>query len=162
MSIPLFVQIYHLVIYIVILTLHVCIYMWIDKLERENCDCSKLWHRNIVKAFAIILFVVTCINAYLISQNDFDSNKYLKNIMMNNMTFLQIYSVASIMISFSYIFIMFDYIRKLKEMECECSEDWKREFGWYYSIVVMILWGIILLSLIGTVIYGTYLMFSKK
>ena len=155
-----YMQIYHLIVFIVVLTLHISIYMWIDKLEKENCECSKLWHRDILKALAIVLFVLTCINMFLLTKNNSNSKVFIENVSKHMLG--KVYLGFSLLFGFSYIFIMFDYIRRLKEMECECSEDWKREFGWWYSILVMSIYGLLLVMLSIIVVSGAYLMFSKK
>jgi hypothetical protein len=156
-----FMQIYYIVIFIIVLTLHISIYMWIDKLEKDNCDCSKLWHRDILKAFAILLFIFTCINLYIYHTNNYNQNQ-IQNMMMNNKFMLYVFTPISAIIGISYMFIMFDYIYKLKEMECECSEDWKREFGWYYSILVIGIYILLIILLIILAIFYLYLMLSKK
>ena len=51
--------------------------------------------------------------------------------------------------------MIFDYITKLKKLECECSESWKREYGYIGSIVYIGYFGLILLLLIlGLVMFG--------
>lgn len=156
-----FVQIYYIILFIIVLTLHISIYMWIDKLEKDNCDCSKLWHRDILKAFAILLFIFTCINLYIHNYNNYNQKQIQKTI-MNNQFMLYVFFPIAWIIGISYIIIMFDYIYKLKEMECECSEDWKREFGWYYSIFVIGLYALLIILLVILAIFYLYLMLSKK
>ena len=57
------------------------------------------------------------------------------------------YSFILFVLQISYVAIIFDYITKLKKLQCECSESWKREYGYIGSIVYFCYFGLILLLL---------------
>ena len=45
----------HLIVLVLVITLHVAMYMWTTELEKENCDSSDLWHRNVINIFSMLL-----------------------------------------------------------------------------------------------------------
>lgn len=156
---PMYLRIINILSIVIAAALHISIYMWIEKLEREKCECSKLWHRDVVKILAIVLFVIVVINTYMFSRTGFDSKKAIRD-SMKNPYITYMYWPISLVVGVSYIGIMFDYIYKLKELECECSEDWKREFGWYYSIFSLTLWGLLILLILINMFLSLVVMFS--
>ena len=97
--------------------LHIFMYQWTNKLEEQNCDCSDLWHRNIVNKLAIGLIGLFLVNS-IIFRGNIPNNK--------------LYLTVCALIGFAYFGIIIDYIRKLKQKNCECSEDWKREYGYIF------------------------------
>ena len=54
--------------------LHIFMYQWTNKLEEQNCDCSDLWHRNIVNKLAIGLIGLFFVNL-IIFRGGIPSNK---------------------------------------------------------------------------------------
>jgi hypothetical protein len=50
--------------------------------------------------------------------------------------------------SFINIIIAIIYIDDLKKINCECSEDIRREIYWYYSIIKLALFGLMLMTVI--------------
>tara|TARA_B100001093_G_C26781083_1_gene994656 strand:+ start:365 stop:862 length:498 start_codon:yes stop_codon:yes gene_type:complete len=120
---------------VLIFLLHFSIYTWTNKLEEEKCNCSDLWHRNIVNKLAVGLFCL-CLLGIILSLH---KGKYL-----------EFYKLAYKLLFIIYILIIIDYIRKLKRKNCECSEDWRRQYGYFFSISWLIL---IVLVMIGLKIY---------
>jgi magnesium-transporting ATPase (P-type) len=120
---------------IVVLILHYAMYTWTAELEKNGCKCSEIWHRNVIHWIALILLITVFINTLLKIAN-------IKSPMF------QAFIIVIAILNIFYIAIVFDYITKLKKLECECSEDWKRDYGYIGSIVYIISFSLILLSLI--------------
>ena len=73
------------------------------------------------------------------------------------------YSIIVGGIGVFYMVIILDYVMKLKEKNCECSEDWKREYGYIFTIVyISILLLMLLLIIIMGIIGGILIMMSKS
>ena len=144
----------YVILLIFMITLHVSIYMWIDKLEIETCRCSELWQRDVLKYLIIFKFLLIVLNMYIVNKNKFNPVKINKS-RDDNMfhTILSFFTVSSTLV---YVLVMITYINELYKIECECSEDWKREFGWYYSIVMLSFYAFSLFWLIimSIFIYG--------
>ena len=49
---------------------------------------------------------------------------------------------------FANIFIVIIFINRLKEINCECSEDIKREVYWVYNIVLAAIIGLTILFML--------------
>lgn len=123
---------------------------WLQKLEELNCACSKHWMRNYIKYYLYVIipmfFIELIINIYAyvtdVSINEFK----------NNDLFIFYRSFAGIvsLFGFANIFIVIIFINRLKEINCECSEDIKREVYWIYNILLAAIISLaILFMLIG-------------
>lgn len=131
-----------LIIAILVIVLHYSMYTWTEELEKTGCECSDLWHRNIIHWIALILMIIIPINI-LIKIYKIKSHLLIP------------YSFILVVLQLFYIAMIFDYITKLKKLECECSESWKREYGYIGSIVYFCYFGLILLLLIlGLLMFG--------
>ena len=131
-----------LIIIVLVLVLHYAMYTWTEELEKTGCECSDLWHRNIIHWIALILVIIIPINVVI-------------QIYKVKSPLLIPYSFILVVLQVFYIAMIFDYITKLKKLECECSESWKREYGYIGSIVYIGYFGLLLLLLIlGLVMFG--------
>jgi hypothetical protein len=131
-----------LIIVVLVLVLHYSMYTWTEELEKTGCECSDLWHRNIIHWIALILVIIIPINILI-------------QIYKVKSKLLIPYSLILVVLQVFYIAMIFDYITKLKKLECECSESWKREYGYIGSIVYIGYFGLILLLLIlGLLMFG--------
>ena len=122
---------------ILVIILYVSIYLWLMELEKNGCECAKLWHYDYIKYMSILL-LVTLVFIFLFTIMSLLSKAYnvkipfFKEILI---TFGFIYITNSVLV-LSYMGILLDYILKLKELQdCKCSEDWKRDYGYYYTII---------------------------
>lgn len=131
-----------LIIIVLVLVLHYAMYTWTEELEKTGCECADLWHRNIIHWIALILVIIIPINIII-------------QIYKVKSQLLIPYRFILIALQVFYIAMIFDYITKLKKLECECSESWKREYGYIGSIVYIGCFGLILLLLIlGLLMFG--------
>lgn len=111
-------------------------YTWLVNLEKINCACSESWMRKYIKyyltaylaLFSVSLFVNIAIYLLDMNLNEIRANPFL--IIFN--TLISIFNIFAI----PNIIISIIFITKLKEMNCECSEDIKREVYWVYNIVL--------------------------
>jgi hypothetical protein len=101
------------------------LYTWVDSMEKDGCDCSNLWHKDYVKFGLMFLLAYNILIMCIIKTNP-------------KVSFLNIFKVIGLFITIAYWAIVLDYVIKLKENACGCSEDWKREFAYIYSIVYFI------------------------
>lgn len=131
-----------LIIIVLVLVLHYAMYTWTEELEKTGCECSDLWYRNFIHWIALVLMIIIPINIVI-------------QIYKIKSQLLIPYTFILVVLQISYIVMIFDYITKLKKLECECSESWKREYGYIGSIVYICYFGLILLLLIlGLVMVG--------
>lgn len=116
--------------------------MWILKLEEIDCKCSDSWMRYYIKYFLYLYFIVQIIllivNIYIYA-NGLPPKIFMNGLWIYFILFFSLFSFINIIISIIYI-------DQLKKLNCDCSEDIKREVYWYYNIirVVFIIFTILL------------------
>jgi hypothetical protein len=131
--------------YIIAVGISVMVLTWIHKLEDTVCKCSVDFKRDYIKyyLYAYIVFYTLWFFAILYMMYFF----YLNNILANGLislvltlmqTFLPIFSILNIVFSIMYIW-------HLKEIDCKCSEDIRREI---YYILNWISIGFIIMAII--------------
>lgn len=131
---------------------------WIWNLEKTDCKCSEYDKRDFIKfnlMFHIIMSpIITFYHLYnLIYRENVQENIYVTSIKI----------VISIL-SFINIIFSLQYIQKLKDEKCVCSEDQKREIYYIYNwIKVSLILMSVLISIIGLIIFGyVFFQLAKK
>jgi hypothetical protein len=140
-------------IFVGLLALIVNIYalVWIFKLEEiPECKCSESWMRTYIKyylhASIPVMIISSLIYIYLYI------NSFTPDDLANNGLFgaYRIFAGFVSLFGFANIVIAIVFINKLKEINCECSEDIKREIYYIYNIIGALFIGLaVLLALIG-------------
>jgi len=79
----------------------------------------------------------------------------MRSLFMNNMWLI----LVLIVINVANIVFLYQFIQKMKAVQCEqCTSEWRRTFLYYYSSFVLILYAInIVLSILAVVILCTYI-----
>jgi hypothetical protein len=126
----------NVIIGIVILVINVYAILWIHKLDTINCACSESYMRTYIKYYLYVFIPFICIDIlmslYILTSNTsiLDlANNTLYNIYRNMRAIFSIFTIVNIV-------IVIIFINKLKEINCECSEDIVREVYWIYNIVL--------------------------
>ena len=129
-------MILNVIIGIVILVINVYAILWIHKLDTINCACSESYMRTYIKYYLYVFIPFICIDIlmslYILTSNTsiLDlANNTLYNIYRNMRAIFSIFTIVNIV-------IVIIFINKLKEINCECSEDIVREVYWIYNIVL--------------------------
>lgn len=125
----------YVIVITLIIILHYSMFSWTNELEKTGCSCSDLWHRNIIHWIALVILIFIAVNMLLIIAK------------VKSQLFSAFAGLIGIVNVF-YIILIYDYISKLKNLECKCSEDWKREYGYIGSIVYMSFYGLTMLILL--------------
>jgi hypothetical protein len=139
-----------MMISIIVLIINVNALLWINKLDTMNCACSESYMRAYIKYYLYFIIVINSVDIILFMY------LYSNNISLLELTSNSLYNIYT---SFKLIFSIFSiiniviviiFINKLKELNCECSEDIRREVYWIYNIILVCYIGIvILLAMIG-------------
>lgn len=142
---------FSIVIGIVALIINVYALVWIMKLEAiPECKCSDNWMRLYIKYFLHVYIPVLIIslltNLYLYSTG-LSPADLTSGIFVAYSAFLGIFGLFA----FANMIIAIVFISKLKEMNCECSEDIKREIYFIYNIVMASVIGLVILLGLMTV-----------
>ena len=128
------------------------LYTWVDTMEKDGCDCSHLWHKDYVKFGLMFLLAYNIFIMIIINANPKMQFIYIYYISKYTYIYLDIFKLIGGLLTIIYWAIVLDYIIKLKELACGCSEDWKREFAYICSIVYftfLLLMAIIIISILG-------------
>jgi hypothetical protein len=140
-------------IFVGLLGLIVNIYalVWIFKLEEiPECKCSESWMRTYIKYYLHASIPVMIISSLLYMY--LYSNNFTPDDLANNSLFgaYRIFAGFVSLFGFANIVIAIVFINKLKEINCECSEDIKREIYYIYNIIGALFVGLaLLLAFIG-------------
>ena len=145
---------------IVAIIININALVWLNKLETIKCECSGHWMREYIKYYLYVAIPVFIINL-IIYLYAFAANDY-RVLLSDNNPVMSIYGGFVGIVSlfgFVNIFIAIIFINKLKEINCECSEDIKREVYWIYNIILA---SIILLVIIFMLISIPFVVMSMK
>ena len=119
-------------IFLLILT-----YIYIDKLEKIGCDCSKHPYRNYIKGYSIFAII------YIVFMFLLPVTWAIKNL---GASFGGLYMIANVIfVIVTVIFFVYSliYTRYLMKEKCKCSEDLRREILYLWSLIEVILFAFI-------------------
>lgn len=143
-------QLFSILSGIIALVINVYAVMWIYRLEEIDCKCSNTWMRLYIKYYLHVVIPVMVISMFL--------NIYLysnglgaRDITGGLIVFYRIFVTFVGFLGFLNIIISIIFINKLKEINCECSEDIKREVYFIYNIVLAAFIGITVLFTIMSI-----------
>ena len=125
-----------------------------------NCACSEHWMRSYIKYYLYVIIPIFCIglliNAYL-----YISDYSIIDLNNNDVfTFYKSFTNIVSLFGLANIIIVIIFINRLKEINCECSEDIKREIYWIYNMILAsIIGGTLLFAMISALI--VYMSFKR-
>ena len=109
--------------------------MWIFKLENIDCKCSNNWMRLYIKYYLLLIIPVMCITL-LINVYLYFNNLVYSDITNSLFSVYRLFAAFVTIMGLINIIISIIFINRLKEINCECSEDIKREVYYIYNIVL--------------------------
>jgi hypothetical protein len=119
---------------IVSLIAAVIMYMYVTDLEKEQCECSKGWKRDVVKYLSIVFMAVNVLSL-LASLGLFDG--IFGNLKSSSL--FPLLSVLYVLVTLVYLCItLVFYIDLTTHKGCGCCYDWKRHALLYPIIVFLI------------------------
>ena len=110
---------------------------WINKLENiPECKCSNNWMRSYLKYYLYIIIpfiiILLLLHIYLYSNNLTQRSLYNNPLFSIYQIFHWFVNIAGLI----NVVISIIFINKLKELNCECSEDVRRDIYYIYNIVL--------------------------
>jgi hypothetical protein len=129
------ISIFAIFIGLIALIINVYAIVWIYKLETIDCKCSNNWMRTYIKyylhAIIPIMSITLLINIYLyfndLTYRDITNDLFTTYRVIAG--FVNFFGLVNIIISIIFI-------NELKKINCECSEDIKREVYFIYNIIM--------------------------
>lgn len=138
-----------IVLFAIAITCNYLALMWLLKLDEIDCKCSDSWMRYYIKYFLYAYFVMLAINIVLDIYFLISGEKFRDSSIRIPFTYIKlIFSLFGI----ANAIIAIVYIDQLKKMNCECSDDIKREVYWYYNIIKVSFYAFIILLAFASVI----------
>ncbi len=129
---------------LIALIINVYAIIWIYKLESIDCKCSNNWMRLYIKYYLHVLIPVMSISL-LINIYLYFNNMTYRDITSGLFSFYRLFAGLVNFLGFLNIIISIIFINKLKEINCECSEDIKREVYFIYNIILASIISLIIL-----------------
>jgi hypothetical protein len=120
---------------IIALIINIFAIMWIYKLENIDCKCSNNWMRLYIKYYLHLIIPVICITL-LINIYMYFNNLAYRDITNSFFSLYRIFASFVTILGLINVIISIIFINRLKEINCECSEDIKREVYYIYNIVI--------------------------
>ena len=113
------------------------IYTYVDKLEKIDCPCAEHPMRNFIKNYIIFAIIFLLIATFLPAGT---INSMLGPVY--TMIYGIVYFVFIIATFVFFVYVM-RYARFLMVNKCKCSEDFRREAMYVYSIIMVVVYGIL-------------------
>ena len=129
---------------LIALIINVYAIIWIYKLESIDCKCSNNWMRLYIKYYLHVLIPVMSISLLINIYLYFNDLTY-RDITSGLFSFYRLFAGLVNFLGFLNIIISIIFINKLKEINCECSEDIKREVYFIYNIILASIISLIIL-----------------
>ena len=133
--------IFTIIFSVVIVLFYLYILHYINKLESTGCACSENWKREYIKWYFIVLLLMF----------------FIPNILLllfpKLITILKFINIILFIITAISIFIIYQYIRELKEKKCICSEDDARTTLEIYNYIMIFIFILLLLNAIYSLLF---------
>lgn len=135
------IVIFGIILSIAALIINIYALNWINKLESiPECKCSNNWMRTYIKYYLYVIIpfmvIILLLNIYLylnnLSSRDMRIYLYNNSLLTSYTFFVGIVNIAA----FVNMIISIIFINRLKEINCECSEDVRRDVYYIYNIVL--------------------------
>ena len=111
---------------IIALILNIVILMYILELEKEKCDCSEHWMRDMIKYWTAVVIVINVLNLVVPSAMGACISDPICSVLH------KLYGLVGLI----YIIILVVYYVHLNKQEnCPCAFDWKRHVLIYPIII---------------------------
>lgn len=125
------------------------IYTYIDKLEKIDCPCAEHPMRNFIKNYIIFAIIFLLVATFLPPSS-------INNVL--GPAYAMVYSIVYLIFNIAtfvfYIYVM-RYAYMLMVNKCKCSEDFRREAMYVYSIIVVFTYAVLVfLPLLVTIVVG--------
>lgn len=126
-------------------------YMYMDKLEKIGCACAAHPYQKFVKNYPLFAIIYILLTMFLPPSLVAARSGSAMGALMLALQF--IFSIASVV----FFVLALMYVRYLKDAKCACSEDVRREVLYWWSILELVILGmIVVLPLMFAVLGGAY------
>lgn len=112
------------------------IYTYIDKLEKIDCPCAEHPMRSFIKNYIVFAIIFLLVATFL-------PPSAINNVLgpVYAMVHAVVYLVFQIATFVFFVYVM-QYARFLMVNKCKCSEDFRREAMFVYSIIMVLIYAV--------------------
>ena len=107
------------------------------KLERKQCECSRDIRRDIIKHYSVVLIALSLLMVFVPKRAPLLVNYVLPLAGLLNLV---------------YIGLVVSYVHNLVNKKCECSGTWGRDVMYYYSLLILAIMLLSLVTMVGSLI----------
>ena len=107
------------------------------KLERKQCECSRDIRRDIIKHYSVVLIALSLLMIVVPKKAPLLVNYVLPLTGLLNLV---------------YIGLVVSYVHNLVNKKCECSGTWGRDVMYYYSLLILAIMLLSLVTMVGSLI----------
>ena len=107
------------------------------KLERKQCECSRDVRRDIIKYYSVVLIVFSLL---------------MKVVPKKSPLLVKYVLPLAGLLNLVYIGVVVSYVHKLVNKKCECSGTWGRDVMYYYSLLILAVMLITLVTIVGGIV----------
>ena len=107
------------------------------KLERKQCECSRDIRRDIIKHYSVVLIALSLLMVFVPKNAPLLVNYVLPLAGLLNLV---------------YIGVVVSYVHNLVNKKCECSGTWGRDVMYYYSLLILAIMLLSLVTMVGSLI----------
>lgn len=118
---------------LVIVFLFFMTHSYIEKLERIGCPCSEHPDRKFIKGFSLFAIIYILLTMFI------PSRILAQTVGMTGMVVFGLLKFIFVVLVFAFFIISIRYTQHLITEKCKCSEDYRREALYYWSIIHMVL-----------------------
>lgn len=114
------------------LLINILIFIYLKKLEKKKCECSRNWNHQFLKLFSVLSIIIFlfAITFKIININ-----------IKPNKLFIILYNIYFVL-GLVNIYLLYKYTKNMKNSKCrqsiECSESKETKFFYYYSYTILI------------------------
>ena len=129
------ISMFSIFIGLIALIINIYAIVWIYKLETIDCKCSNSWMRLYIKYYLHVIIPIMTITLLINIYLYFNELTY-RDITNDLFTFYRVIVGFVNFFGLINIIISIIFINELKKINCECSEDIKREVYFIYNIIL--------------------------
>ena len=142
--------IFNIILGLIGISINISAILWIYKLENIDCKCSNNWMRIYIKYYLHVIIPIMVISLFM--HIYLYVNNMIYTDIRSNLLSLYFFIIGGFNIfGFINIIISIIFINQLKEINCNCSEDIKREVYYIYNIIMASLICLTILMLLMTI-----------
>lgn len=128
--------------HLVVIIFNVILFTYVVTLEKEKCECSQSWKRDYIKYYSgvmVSLFTLMILGTLLGIR--LPNNKL---VLFGKVIFMLGLFIASLV----QVYSLFTYSQDLncRRDSCPCTEGWKRDFMYFYSIFFFAIYVLVISS----------------